>query len=112
MPNISLSKSIEATVASWIESGDVLSSKEINDGLCADFASLIAVDGGCEIVGVYDFEDIDSIQGQVSESFKLAVENDWIGHTALYRAGLFFDSETPEGVSRFEDLPVNQRAMN
>lgn len=108
----SLHRIIESTVNSWIGSGDVLSAKEINDGLCADFASSIAENKSCEIVGVYDSEDIDGIQGQVSDEFKLAVENDWIGHTALYRAGLFFDSETPDGINRFEDLPVNQRAMN
>ena len=112
MPMISLQQKIESTVISWIESGDVHSSKEINDGLCADFASSIADDEDCEIVGVYDSEDIDSIQGQISESFKLAVKNDWIGHTAIYRDGLFFDAEAPEGVSRFEDLSINQRAMN
>jgi hypothetical protein len=109
---ISLQHSIEATVASWIESGDILSSKDINDGLCADFASSIAENLKCEIVGVYDLEDIGGIKGQVSKSFRMAVESDWVGHTALYHDGKFFDSETPSGVSRFEDLPVNQRAMN
>ena len=91
MPMISLRKRIESSVISWIETGDALNSKEFNKGLFADFASSIANDEGCEIVGIYDFEDIDVIQGQVSDNFKLAVENYWIGHTSHYRDGLFFE---------------------
>jgi hypothetical protein len=40
--NMSLKEIIEETVASCIESSDVISSREVNDVFCADFASSIA----------------------------------------------------------------------
>ncbi|WP_196161808.1 hypothetical protein [Reinekea sp. G2M2-21] len=103
---------ISDKVADWIKTGEVRNAGEINEGLCADFASAIASQIQCMITGVYDVEDVDLLPCESSDSFKQAVSKDWIGHTALFFDGLFYDSESPLGVSKFEDLQVNQRAMN
>ncbi len=102
---------IEEAVASWIASGDADNAASINNGLCADFATVFTNVSGAEIVGVYDVDDLQSLRGGFTKEFCNAVRADWIGHTAILFHGKYFDSEAVNGVLRFEDLPVNQRAM-
>lgn len=96
----------------WSADADVGSIEEINYGLCADFANAIAsVVPSVEIHGIYDESDVGCVPRGCSGKFMCAVKADLIGHTAVYFDGLFYDSEAPEGVRLFEQLPVCQRSM-
>lgn len=103
---------IETLAADWVASGDVRTTQCINHGYCADFATDVWKATGADIAGVYDPEDLEGLAGGCSDQFKKAVEEQLIGHTAIFHDGKYYDSESPEGVTRFEELPVNQRAMN
>ena len=95
----------------WLQS-EVESLSEINNGLCADLANAVAkIDGTYDIVGVYDSEDLNALPGGYSPEFESAVSQGDIGHTALYREGKFYDAECSSGVPRFENLPINIRAL-
>lgn len=106
-----ISKIVQDLVDGWCEDG--LTPVEINNGYCADFANAleILVPGGT-VQGVYEQEDLEYCFGGYSPEFKQAVIDGHIGHSAIMANGLFYDAEAPNGVPRFEDLPVNQRAIN
>lgn len=94
-------------VTDWVRTGDVMMPRNINEGLCADFANVVhELFTDSEIIGVYDIDNLDGHTGPYSESFANAVQNDLIGHTALKYLGMFYDAEAINGVSRFEDLPI------
>lgn len=95
----------------WLQS-EVESLSDINNGLCADFANAVAkIDGTYYIIGVYDLEDLNVLLGGYSPEFECAVSQGDIGHTALYREGKYYDAECSSGVTRFEKLPINIRAL-
>jgi len=109
--NSILSRIIQVTVQSWVQSGDASCASDINCGLCADFAHSISEQHTCNVVGVYDLDDLELLAGGFSSAFSQAVKDDLIGHTAVFHDGKFYDSETPNGVCMFEDLPINKRCM-
>lgn len=83
----------------------------INEGYCADIATLVSERlPWVQICGIYDLEDLEGLASYSSE-FATAVERGDVGHTALYAAGRYFDSECPAGVESFEDLPQCGRAL-
>ena len=95
------------TATDWVRTSDVVSLRDINEGLCADFANAVQeLFPDAEIVGVYDTEDLDGNAGPYSEAFANAVKNDFIGHTALKYNGMFYDAEAHGGVTLFEELPI------
>lgn len=109
---ITITSAILETTADWIRASDVENVREINEGLCADFANAIHKQfPDAVIVGVYDADDLNGIGGPYSKAFANAAKNDLIGHTALKYNGIFYDAEAHSGVARFEDLPICSAAL-
>lgn len=100
------------TATDWVRTGDVVMPRDINEGLCADFANAVKeLFPDAEIVGIYDTDDLDRHAGPYSKVFANAVQSDLIGHTALKYQSMFYDAEAYDGVSRFEDLPICRAAL-
>lgn len=103
---------IDDLATSWIVSEGLQSVSDINSGLCADFANaLTLIVPELEIVGIYDAHDLSELPGPASFNFKSAVYQDVVAHTAIVLSDRFYDAECPAGVTRFEDLPIVQRAL-
>ncbi|MDQ2077449.1 hypothetical protein [Marinimicrobium sp. ABcell2] len=107
-----ITETVRQLTESWLVDDDVRSVQDINNGLCADFANALAdLIPFSEIHGIYDERDISEVPGEFSKEFREAVSAGMIGHTAIFIDGLFYDSEAPNGVPCFEQLPLCQRAF-
>jgi hypothetical protein len=107
-----LSKAIKKLSGSYLATAEVQSIREINEGLCADFATEVCDNVPCtRVVGVYDMESLNHSKFIHSTAFLRAVEDDLIGHTCILYKGMFYDAEAAEGVQTFEELPCIQRTL-
>jgi len=80
-----------------------LSPREINNGLCEEFAMAVI-----ERMGGYS----DNLEEVSTESFVNIESDEWAnypGHVWIYYGDKFYDAECPQGVNDWRELPIFRR---
>lgn len=100
-----ISKVIRNVLAEWKKEG--FTPAGINESFCEDFAENVTYvfDEGVKIT--WGMDEVDRYLGPIDLDAKAEVS---LGHCFLLYKGKFFDSERPDGVGEFLDLPFFQRS--
>ena len=95
--NETLPEVIKIILDEWIQTKDITTAMEINNGGCEDFAKEVMsyFNGDCELI----------CTESVSENF-FAGSADEPGHYWILYKDKHYDSECPDGVSDWMDLPI------
>lgn len=114
---------INATLKEWIGEGRVADARQVNNGLCEDFAVQVRQSPWHVVNGLFAIKILHSEEFKRNGRWDMAVLEHWgielpkglhavTGeHTFLHFADLFFDSECPQGTPNFFDLPFFQRYL-
>lgn len=99
-------------VNDFLKLEDLKNPKDINQGLCADFADYVLrkTSFEIEIKGIYDYED--TIEYTNKKSILKLAKEDIFGHTFVKYKEKYYDSESVNGVYNPFKLPIFKRAIN
>lgn len=112
------------TVDIFINKYNLTNARDINNGLCVDFADEVSsVDDSFEGISIDFFlvdgwngcEDDEWDEDMLSEYNLKPVNIDFeklVYHVFIYDGSKFYDSECIEGATSFLDLPIYKRILN